>query len=158
MWPSLYIAALRVSQMMALRFCASITYTVSTIADVAATAGPEIVHAYSATSPHVRAAMRILNERDIRFSSGMENLILHLTRKCGYEGALALQHDTSYLMNLNTRPSAINPAKNATLNTIPATTVARANAMPDKPRADVPHHASNVPGTAALKMATTDSK
>ena len=85
-------------------------------------------------------------------------LILHLTRKCSYEGALALQHDTSYLMNLNTRPSAINPAKNATLNTIPATTVARASGIPDKPSADVPHHASNVPGTAAQKMATTDSR
>lgn len=61
-------------------------------------------------------------------------------------------------MNLNARPSAINPAKNATLNTIPAKTVASAKGRPDKPSDEVPHHARKVPGIAALKMATTDRK
>ena len=61
-------------------------------------------------------------------------------------------------MNLSARPSAIKPAKNNTLNTIPAKTVASAKGMPDKPSDEVPHHASKVPGMAALKMATTDNK
>lgn len=61
-------------------------------------------------------------------------------------------------MNFNARPNAIMPAKSATLNTIPATTVTSANGMPDNPKKDVPHQASKVPGIAALKMATTESR